>query len=500
MKTKKSSIQQTWETFQQWYQRPAEDMSGWRRRVRHFLEFAYHCYRELIGNKATQMAAALTYYTLFSILPTLVLMLVVMHSFLGDAERNQFKQYVVNSVLEVMGEPSGQSPVETAVHGAGAAPDEMGASARESFDKARENLDEWVQGIFTQLESVSFRSIGVVGILVFIYAATSLLRSIESSFNAVYQTYSIKSIIVRLPVYYMVITLGPIVILAGQWAQALLFSWVESASWLAWLGAPLSMVAPLVTIWLVFFLAFVLLPNAWVKLHAAAVGSFVAALLWVVVISSFKFYVARYSYANLYGALALLPLFLFWLWVSWLIVLFGLEITYTLQHFEGKRLERENRRQRDRFVDPRYVLPVMAIVGEQFTHGRSVSQAELVHRTNLPTWAVAQIVRRLVQGGFLRETLTSGAPGSPGSDASPASHGSTTSGGGGEGVSLARPLEKIEVAQLLDTAAEATMTSRQLQGQPGMTAYAQIAQAARDAVGRRTLADLLSQAGDEDAP
>ena len=44
------------------------------------------------------------------------------------------------------------------------------------------------------------------------------------------------------------------------------------------------------------------------------------------------------------------------------------------------------------------------------------------------------------------------------------------------------------------------MTSRQLQGQPGMTAYAQIAQAARDAVGRRTLADLLSQAGDEDAP
>lgn len=484
----KEKIQLWWEQLQRFYLQPVDEMAGWRRRVRYFIEFSYHCYRELIGNKATQMAAALTYYTLFSILPTMVLTLVVMQSFLGDAERGKFKQYVVDSVLSVMGEehtatnandqaPGDQASSTTLDATDATAPlavmtslDDPAMTGQQGFNEARENLDEWVQGILDKLEAVNFGSIGAVGVLVFIYAATALLRSIESSFNAVYQTFSIKSIIVRLPVYYMVITLGPVVILAGQLVQEMFFSWIQSAPGMAWLAGPLAFIAPLVTIWLVLFLAYELLPNARVKLRAAAIGSFTAAVLWVVVISSFKFYVAGYGYASLYGALALLPLFLFLIWISWLIVLFGLEITYTLQHLEGKRLERENKRHKDRFVDPRYVLPVMAIVGERFIAGQSVTREELATRTNLPLWAVGQMIRRLIEDGYLHETQ--------------ADNKAAT------GLALARPAEQIRVTALLEAADQATITSRQLNRQPGMAAFNTIRDAGRAAAAQQTLADL----------
>lgn len=483
------------------FQQPVDEFAGWRRTVRYMVEFGYHCGQELIENKATQMAAALTYYTLFSILPTLVLMLVVMHSFLGDQEREQFKKYIVNSVMEIMGDTqAGLTPAATLTTPAPApetdadagnrpatetqnetveATDAAGQTVtaeltpREQFLMARDNLDDWVQSVYSQLENTSFRSIGFVGILVFIYAATALLRSIENSFNVIYQSFSIKSIIVRLPIYYMVITLGPIVILAGQYAQQVFFDMITSAPWIAWLAGPLAFISPLVAIWLVFFIAYALLPNSSVHVKPAAIGSFIAALLWVVLISSFKLYVARYSYANLYGALALLPLFLFLLWISWLIVLFGLQVTYTMQHLEGKRLERESKAQRNRFVDPGFVLPMMAAVGKAFEQGETVAAEELARRMNLPGWAVSQMAQRLVDVGLLHQTQDSEAART--------------------GLTLGRPAAQITVADLLDAAADATMHSRQLERQPGMNVYKQLHDAGRRETQHTTLADMLNQ-------
>ena len=57
------------------------------------------------------------------------------------------------------------------------------------------------------------------------------------------------------------------------------------------------------------------------------IGSFVSAVLWVVAKWGFGFYVSMFMpYSQLYGSLALIPLFLFWLYMIWWIVLFGLEV------------------------------------------------------------------------------------------------------------------------------------------------------------------------------
>lgn len=463
---------------------PVEEISGWRRRARYVMEFAYHCYKETLANRATQMAAALTYYTLFSMLPTLVLMLVVMHSFLGETERDQFKETAVEWVVEIIGEPpegygednqadatgagaDGDTPADAEPSGDG--DDEL--SRGEQWEEFRNNLDKHIQAILNQLEGVSFSSIGTVGILVFIYAATSLLRSIEFSFNAIYKAFSIRSIVLRLPVYYMVITLGPIVILAGQYAQTIFLDMVESAPWTAWLSGPMAVLTPLFALWLVLWLAYMLLPSAYVNWRSAMVGALVSAILWAALIFGFKFYVGRYSYTNLYGALALLPLFLFFLWLSWLIILFGLEVTYTLQHLGGTRLNHDAEDQ-DKLVDPHDVLPLMAIVAEQFAHGHSIRNDHLAARMGLPNWAVQQFAKRLIDHGLLYEIQRN-------------EEGET-------GLTLTKPADQISVLELLGVTDEMSISSK-VRKRQRMQVIEHLDEAQRNAAEGKTLADLTVQ-------
>ena len=72
--------------------------------------------------------------------------------------------------------------------------------------------------------------------------------------------------------------------------------------------------------------------------RAAVVGSLVGALLWEAAKLGFQIYVVTaVPYSAIYGSLGLIPLFLFWIYVTWLIVLFGLILTYTLQTLGGRR-------------------------------------------------------------------------------------------------------------------------------------------------------------------
>ncbi len=78
---------------------------------------------------------------------------------------------------------------------------------------------------------------------------------------------------------------------------------------------------------------------------------------------AFGLYVSRaLPYLKLYGAIGLIPLFLFWLYLNWLIVLFGLEIAFTLQAMKGRAFERRDPRGALGSADPQWLLPVMAAI------------------------------------------------------------------------------------------------------------------------------------------
>lgn len=413
------------DSLKRWLTEPDKQLSRWERAAKWFVELCRHGLRELKHDKAGQMAAALTYHTLFSLLPTLVIMLVVMAAFVGPDDREKVKQTVLDWLLapisaeETPGPLGGMGVLQTDPNAAaveGARPDsdiEDAAVANDKqreFEEARAEIKKKMDEALEQLENVSFRSIGAIGLLIFIYGATGLLATIEKSFNEIYAVNRSRPWYVRIPLYYTVITLGPLVLLAGQWAQGQFLDLIAAASWTKWFAGPLVVLSPLLTTWLVLTLMYKLLPNTKVKFRAAMAGGFIAAVIWGVAIVGLKMYVGNTKTTGVYGAMFLLPLFLLWVWVTWLIVLFGLEVAYSIQAMKGRQFKHIDHASKQLVMSPTMLLPVMSTVSSAFGRGKTLTVDALAESTGFADHAVERMVEALRGAGLLHRVDDSEPP------------------------------------------------------------------------------------------
>ncbi len=400
---------------------PGQEVTRWQKVARYVIDLSKHCTRQLIEDRANQMAAALTYHTLFSLIPTMVLMLVVGRLFVSAEDLANYKEGTIDYVLQWLNESSAAlaTGVETRSQG-----------SQSEFAQTAEVVGQQIEHWFTQLQTINFGAIGVVGVVLFIYGATGLLTTIERSFNRIYDASSNRPLYMRLPMYYTVITLGPLLIALGQYLQNLVFGWlygsvttvtttlggdIETRTGIGWVGATLInvvvMVSPLISTWVVFCAIYKFLPNTKVRLRPALVGSGVAALGVVLAIELFGLYVRGAAATTLYGPLALMPLFLLWLYLLWLIVLFGLELTHTLQALPSERLKKRTRVGDEVVVlDPQWILPTMAAVAQDFAQGKTTSTDQIGQRLAITPRAAGRITEHLCRAGLLNQVGDSGEP------------------------------------------------------------------------------------------
>ena len=95
-------------------------------------------------------------------------------------------------------------------------------------------------------------------------------------------------------------------------------------------------VIPFLLTFIAFFLLYFLMPNVKVSVQPALWGALIAALAWSLAKWGFGLYVVKgIPYWKIYGVMGLIPLAVFWIYVSWLIVLFGLQLTYTTQNIKS---------------------------------------------------------------------------------------------------------------------------------------------------------------------
>ena len=370
------------------------------------------------------MAAALTYHTVFSLMPTLVLSLVVMHAFVGPADMAEYREGIVNWMLQPLQQ-------EEIIHGIPTPHRNLeGESLRrsENFDTVRKTLGVQVERILTHLETVDFRGVGLVGILIFIWAATGLLATVESSFNHIYKAGPGRPPYLRLPVYYTVITLGPMVLFIGQVTQGKILQHIGALSFGSTLLSVLAVIAPVISVWLVLVFVYKFLPNTDVRLKPVAMGAGVAAVLWWIGAQGFTLYVKRAAISTLYGAMGLLPLFLLWLWITWIIVLFGLELGYALQAMREGRFEWRRFYEGDLIIiDRTLVLPLATRIAECFRAGEIANVSMLTQSLRLPPSAILRLLRVLRNEGLVHEVQE----------------------GRRHGYALARPAAEISAAEVL---------------------------------------------------
>ena len=159
------------------------------------------------------------------------------------------------------------------------------------------------------------------------------------------------------------------------------------------------------------------------------------------------------------------PLFLFWIYLTWLVVLFGLILTFTLQSVGGHLPDQfEIQEPETMDGDPDWMLPIMCEIGNTFEDGIVLDHQTLASRIGLSTRTVHDLVTHLVDANLLRQVNRA--------DAHP-------------GLTLARPAEKIQLIEILDLARSVCPPHRH----PAWQTLSTLKDAERQAAKGKTLAD-----------
>lgn len=184
----------------------------------------------------------------------------------------------------------------------------------------------------TFLQSVS--GLTLPGTVVLFVTALLLMFRIEVAFNKIWRVTETRTLTNRVVMYWAVLTLCPIMIGAAAvlGAQNLFAAFNLDDGlppWLHGFGIFLLM-------WTAFTLIFVLVPNRKVRFRDAIAGAFLTAVLFEIAKSAFVSYVTNANYTVIYGALATIPIFLFWLYIVWTVVLFGASLAASLTTFKDQ--------------------------------------------------------------------------------------------------------------------------------------------------------------------
>ena len=179
-------------------------------------------------------------------------------------------------------------------------------------------------------------AVGACGLIV---TSLLLMYSIDSALNTIWRSPRARPKIYSFAVYWMILTLGPL--LAG--ASLAISSYLLSLRWASDLNSVIDDVLrifPLILSWAAFWLLYSIVPTAQVRNRDALIGSLVAALLFEAGKKAFALYITAFpSYQLIYGVIAVVPLLFVWVYWTWCIVLLGAEITVTLEEY--RKLKKE---------------------------------------------------------------------------------------------------------------------------------------------------------------
>lgn len=174
----------------------------------------------------------------------------------------------------------------------------------------------------------------MVGVITLLVIALWTMASIEATFNQIWRVKTLRPRVTRFLVYWTVLTLGAIAAVTTLALTHYLFqlpalAGTDAQSFAQWLWRLVPTVVELAA----FTLAYIVIPNRTVAFRHALAGGVLATALFEAAKWGFALYLRNTSYQQIYGALAVAPIFLFWLYLSWLVVLLGASFAASLSAF-----------------------------------------------------------------------------------------------------------------------------------------------------------------------
>jgi len=184
-------------------------------------------------------------------------------------------------------------------------------------------------------------AVGTCGLLV---TSLLLIASVDSVLNKIWNSKVKRPMVFSFAVYWMVLTLGPILLVASVAISSYVLSlnWIDVSGIYSLLDRLLRLL-PLLISWVSFWLLYSVVPTVSVPGKDALLGALIAGLLFELGKKGFSLYITLFpTYQLIYGVLAVIPILFLWVYVSWCIVLLGAEITVTLGEFRAEREQAAN--------------------------------------------------------------------------------------------------------------------------------------------------------------
>jgi len=337
------------------------------------IRLAYVTLKEYRENELALRAMSLVYTTLLSLVPLLAFIISILKAF-GVVD-NQLEPFLLNFL-----EPLGEKGIEVTLR------------------------------IMEFIGKINFGVLGVAGLLMLIYTAVSVITKIEDSMNIIWKISKGRSIARRLSDYITTLIIGPVLLFAAFGITATLssstvVSKILDIEPLGTLFFTFGKVIPFIFVIIVFTVLYIIIPNTKVHIKSALTGGVAAGIAWHA--TSWVFHLAVASstrYAAIYSSLAVLVIFMIWLYLNWLIVLVGAELTFCHQNLKFLTLRTEVFNLSTKLKE-KLSLIIMYLVGYNYFYdlGRWTLES-LTERLGLPHEPVEEAVTDLTQHNLILET------------------------------------------------------------------------------------------------
>ncbi len=328
---------------------------------------ASHLIWKLWRDECPQRAGSLAYNTLLSLVPVMAVAFAMLKGFGGLKPIQQQLEQVINTHL-----------VTT------------------SSWQAMEYLEKFA-------DQAHAGAIGAVGFLAFVLTSVSLLNTVAGAFNRVWGVSERRRMKDRFVIFFTLIILGPVLFgasisITASLSQAAIWSWLPFHG----MGTAFRLLVPFLLTWAGFLLLYAVVPSVPLRLWPALLGSLAAAGMWELLKVGFETYVTSIaSYGKLYASLGVIPVFLVWIYVSWLTALLGFELAFFLQHPETLKGPAAAA-WASRGIPAHEAVRTFVTVAEAFARGAGpVRAARLAERLRLPEGTIFAALAALERQGFL---------------------------------------------------------------------------------------------------
>lgn len=340
-------------------------MDQFLRRLRYARRFTLYLFDQFSIDDCRDTAAALTYQTLFAVVPLLTVGYSIINSISAfDGIERNIEDFIFSNFVPESG------PV----------------------------IQQYLHDFSTQA-----RNLTVIGILFLAVTAFLMLYTIERAFNEIWRIMDVRRGFQKVLLYWAVLSLGPLLVGFAFAVSTYLYSLPLIAGVVTDTGFFLKLVPGILTI-LAFTLIYGAVPNCFVPARHALAGGIATAIVFEVAKYLFGLIMSRGSWQVIYGTFAAVPLFLFWIYLSWNIILLGAEFVRALSVYEEDNM----------VTSEPHLFQILAILEEfhrAHREGKVLREKDLLHgklRISQENWSEyrhyllkLKLIQPVERGGYV---------------------------------------------------------------------------------------------------